>query len=300
MRWQPYQRFLITLGLSFMAYYISQIYRTVHKNQEELVEALIFSPGLVVHLGAMALITLFMEMVIRSKQVREEMLVSEKMNAAGQLASAFAHELRSPLTVVKGYLQLATRGLEGENRRYIHNSLAELNQAEYVINDFLNFARPQVEKVEDFLVCDVLGQIKDSMSPMVVLYKVDLNMECEQNLWIRADRLKIRQALSRIIENAIEASGEGQVRVKAYRESGHICLSICDNGRGMSKEELEKLGTPFYSTKRKGTGLGLTVSFRIIQAICGHWKYTSKKGKGTTTVVKLPSHPVMDAPCTEV
>ncbi|MFC3787628.1 ATP-binding protein [Paenibacillus sp. GCM10012307] len=299
MRWQPYQRLLIALGLVVMAEYISRMYQAALQSREGLLGAFTFSPNLALYLVAMTLIVLFMEMVIKSKQSQEQMLASEKMSAAGQLASAFAHELRSPLTVVRGYLQLALRGLEGEDKRFIHLSMSELNHAEYVIHDFLNFARPQVEKVEDVLICDVLAQIQESMSPLVVLHEVDLNMECEENLWIRADQLKVRQALSRIIENAIEAAGGGQVRIKGYRESEYICLSICDNGKGMSKKELEKLGTPFYSTKWKGTGLGLTVSFRIIQAIFGHWSYMSKKGKGTKTIVRLPPRPAAEAPCAE-
>ncbi|WP_442603994.1 ATP-binding protein [Paenibacillus sp. KN14-4R] len=115
-------------------------------------------------------------------------------------------------------------------------------------------------------------------------------MDSEDNLWIQAEQFKIKQALMNIIKNSIDAStGKGQVSIKAYRQLNKVCIKIRDNGVGMTSEELAILGTPFYSTKTNGTGLGLMVTFRIIQAIKGTLEFQSVKGEGTNALVILPA-----------
>ncbi|KWX87009.1 hypothetical protein AMQ83_15655, partial [Paenibacillus riograndensis] len=93
-----------------------------------------------------------------------------------------------------------------------------------------------------------------------------------------------------LIKNAIESLEEdGQITVAAWRSGEHIIISVRDNGEGMKMSELAHLGEPYYSNKKKGTGLGLMVTFRIIEAMNGSIQFQSRKGEGTEVIVKLPS-----------
>ncbi|MBB6670767.1 ATP-binding protein [Cohnella nanjingensis] len=282
----PRWRFFIAISLTLVSFMISWYFSPL---DHPFLESILWRIALI-HLVAMGMITFIMEVTLKTKRLQEQILSTEKMNLASRLASSVAHEIRSPLTVVKGFLQLAKGNLEGKNKDYIENSLTELTRAEYVINDFLNYAKPQLEKMETISVTETLDQISQTVSSLASLHNVNVVIDANEKLWIRADQLKIKQALVNILKNAIEASTKGgTVLLKAYRESDNIHIQICDEGEGMTTGELTRLGTPFYSTKNNGTGLGLMVAFRIIQATGGHLEYKSEKGKGTNAVVMLPT-----------
>ncbi|MBJ6363050.1 ATP-binding protein [Paenibacillus sp. GCM10012307] len=286
----PRQRLVITTGLALTGFIVNGFVAIAQQHPDFLNMSRLAITG-VIEMSAMVMATCLMEVTIKSKLMQRQLLSAEKMNLASHLASSVAQEVRSPLAVVKGYLQLVFESVEGKNRIYIETSLAELKRAEYVIHDFLNFAKPQLEKMEIVQVADMLHHIRQTMSETVAMHNVDLQIEAEETLLLEADRYKIMKALGHVIKNAIEASNGGQVFINAQRVLDKIQISISDNGEGMTPEELTRLGTPFYSTKTNGTGLGLMVAFRIIQAIGGQLEYTSEKGKGTTSVVSLDAAP---------
>ncbi len=243
----PWRRLFITTGLTLAGFAISWLSTiSQHGNAGDIRQLAIVC---IIQLLAMGMTVFLMEVTIKSKQMQRQLLSVEKMNLASHLASSVAHEVRSPLTVVKGYLQLVSGSMEGKNRIYIETSLAELKRAEYVINDFLNFAKPQLEKMEVVQVADMLHQIRQSMSETVGMYKVDLQVEAEEGLRVEADRYKIIQALAHIIKNAVEASYGGQVSVYARRVSDKIQISVCDNGEGMTPDELTSSAHRFILPK---------------------------------------------------
>ncbi|MCS0543519.1 ATP-binding protein, partial [Aeromonas veronii] len=112
----------------------------------------------------------------------------------------------------------------------------------------------------------------------------------EDSLYINGNKDEIKQVLINIIKNAIEAIGnDGLLQINAFANDQDIIVKITDNGPGMTKEQLSKIGTPFYSTKDKGTGVGLTICFQIIDQLKGSIDVESTVGKGTSFLIKLPT-----------
>ncbi len=232
------------------------------------------------------------EAVLEKQLMKEEINRSEKLNTLGELAASIAHEIRNPLTVVKGFLQLMKEDDEknkNENERYLSLILSELGRAEGIISDYLNFAKPQLEKVEKFLLSELLRENVSLLEPFATKQGVVLVESLEHDIVIETDRNKLKQALLNIIKNAIEATHDGgsvSAILKKERNFGKVIIR--DNGKGMSEEQLSRIGTLFYSTKDKGTGLGTMLSIRIVEAMNGKVTFSSKEGLGTEVTILIP------------
>jgi len=240
---------------------------------------------------AMTLVVLLIETVVEKDMMQQEIQRAEKLNTIGELAASIAHEVRNPLTVVKGFLQLMQKSEEKNRSDYLPLVLSELGRAEVIINDFLNFAKPQLDKVEAFPVHKLLFDIITLIEPLAVKQNVTIIQDINSEVTIVTDRNQLKQALLNFIKNAIEAtSPEGKVTVSIYDKKEEVEIVIKDNGKGMTKEQLARIGTLFYSTKEKGTGLGTTVSIRIIEAMDGTVQFESEQNIGTIVTIKLPIH----------
>lgn len=230
------------------------------------------------------------EGIIERNQMQKEIQRAEKLNTLGELAASFAHEVRNPLTVVKGFLQLMQREESGKNYQYLSLVLNELARAELIINDYLNFAKPQFEKVEEFSLREVLAEVVILMEPLAAKQGVQLESELESNRFsLVTDRNQFKQALVNLIKNGIEATPEGgKVTVHSNANDYHATVKIADTGKGMTEEQIARIGTLFYTTKDKGTGLGTSVSLKIIQTMNGKISYHSVLGVGTEVTLVLP------------
>ncbi|WP_417897936.1 ATP-binding protein [Bacillus haimaensis] len=227
------------------------------------------------------------EAVLERELMKREIMRAEKLNTLGELAASIAHEVRNPLTVVKGFLQL----MQKEDRKYpyIPLVLSELGRAESIINDYLNFAKPEFKKIEQVNLAELITEVMMLLNPLAIKSGVSLDSYLEKNLYMDTDKNQLKQVLVNIIKNAIEATQqEGRVFIKLLVSNNETTIIVKDNGKGMSKEQLARIGTLFYSTKDKGTGLGTTVSLRIIETMNGKVSYASELGKGTEVKVVFP------------
>lgn len=225
------------------------------------------------------------------KQRQEQDRVIDRLTLISQLASCLAHEVRNPLTSVKGFLQLASLK---ENyvfdRNIIRLMLDDLMSVEAMITEFLQAARPSQGKIA---LCDLNR----------LVYKTALLMEAyarENNVVIKTDFKKgplvaldeasIRQVLINLIKNAIEACPNqgGKVSVSTDYDDLSARIRVEDNGQGMSKEVLENIGKAYFTTKENGTGLGLVVCWNIITQHKGTMSVYSTPGQGTVISVNLP------------
>lgn len=256
------------------------------ENMEILCYVTIFGIINITGIGFAAKLT---EMIVERTRMKQEIHRAEKFNTLGELAASIAHEVRNPLTVVKGFLQLMQQKEKGENYEYLTLVLSELGRAESIINDYLNFAKPQFEKIEKFLLKGLLLDVQHLLAPLAVKHGVEINSSLESEQYLLADRNQLKQALVNIIKNSIEATGkEGTVSVTSYSRDDKVLILIKDTGKGMTEEQLARIGTLFYTTKDKGTGLGTMVSIRIIESMNGTIAYTSKVGVGTEVLIMLP------------
>ncbi|MDF2719439.1 MAG: integral rane sensor signal transduction histidine kinase, partial [Paenibacillus sp.] len=124
----------------------------------------------------------------------------------------------------------------------------------------------------------------------------DIRVQVSDNLYISGNSSKLKQAFVNIVKNSIEAlDGAGTIEIWAYSESGEIVIHVKDDGAGMDENELSRLGEPYFSSKTKGTGLGLMVTFRIIEVMRGKIEFISKKGAGTEAIIRFPQTPAIDS-----
>lgn len=219
-----------------------------------------------------------------------ELQRSEKMEIISELAASVAHEVRNPLQVTRGFLQLLSEKNSSSNQLYLNMALDELDRAALIITDFLTFAKPEAGKVTTLNVLEEFIHIEGILMPLVNLQGGKITVHIPSDLHIRGSSSKFKQAFINIIKNSIEAlDGEGEIDIWAHGDDGKVCIYIKDNGEGMEPEVLARLGEPYFSNKTKGTGLGLMVTFRIIEVMQGNISFTSTKGVGTEVCVSFPS-----------
>lgn len=227
---------------------------------------------------------------ITSRLEKDKLLQkSEKLAVVGQLAAAVAHEIRNPLTSIKGFMQLFSQTKE-YNKEYMNIVRDELDRVEDIISEFLTMARTQAEKKEVLDVDKLIKQVITLLNTQAILVNKEIKYEnVITKPIVKGDRSKLKQVFYQIIQNgldAIEEKGTVYVRMSSY---DHLLkVKIIDNGRGISNDRLKNIGEPYYSIKEKGTGFGLMTSYQIIENHNGNIEIDSIVGKGTTVSVTLP------------
>ncbi|MHA6482245.1 ATP-binding protein [Paenibacillus sp. strain BS8-2] len=236
------------------------------------------------------------EFMRRYSQIQEEIVNTERMKLVSEIAASVAHEIRNPLTAVRGFIHLlGTMELSSEKKeQYKGICFAELDRAEQIIADYLSLARTDPEHIEEIDLNTELSYMFNLLSNFANLNNINLQAAFfeESRLVAMGDKNKFRQALLNIGKNAIEAmpdGGELTLAVEKHGDYSHI--RIADNGIGMSPEQVRRLGTPYYSTKDKGTGLGTMVSFNIVKKMGGSIHIESELNKGTEFVIKFKNFP---------
>ncbi|WP_171631548.1 sensor histidine kinase [Paenibacillus plantarum] len=214
---------------------------------------------------------------------------TEKMQIISELAASIAHEVRNPLQVTRGFLQLLSGKSVAHDKSYFNLAIQELDRASGIITDFLTFAKPELDTLVELDLKHELAQIETMMTPLVLLNKGEMEVHVPEPQIILGNSSKFKQALINIIKNSIESlHEEGLITINARAEGGNAVIRIADNGEGMEAEQITKLGEPYFSTKTKGTGLGLMVTFRIIEVMEGTLEFHSEKGKGTEAIIRFP------------
>ncbi|QTC40377.1 HAMP domain-containing histidine kinase [Bacillus sp. V3] len=232
------------------------------------------------------------ERIKKQRLYFEQVQQTERLKTTGQMAAAVAHEIRNPLTVVKGFLQYYEEDPElSENfKKNFSLMIDELHTAEHVITQFLAMAKPDQDKVTHSVDIEmVLNDVSELLNTYGLPNDNNIDLTMEAGCYVYANHIELKQLFINLIKNAIEASPNGSpVFVTVEKEKGHVAVRITDNGKGMTKEEVKSLGTPFYSLKSKGTGLGLMICYNIVEKYNGTIKFESQQGIGTTVTVRFP------------
>ncbi|QJC53717.1 PAS domain S-box protein [Paenibacillus albicereus] len=236
---------------------------------------------------------------ISERKKNEELLInSEKLYVAGQLAAGIAHEIRNPLTSLKGFLQLMASG-RSTSSHYFDIMKSELSRIEMIVSELLMLSKPQVYEM-DF--ADVRVMMLDTallLESQAALYGIEIKADYGQEpLWIYGVDSQIKQVFINVLKNAIEVMQDGgEIEIRLRAEDDEAVISVTDGGPGIDEEQLSKMGQPFYTTKDKGTGLGLMVSYKIVDNHKGRIRVSSELGIGTTFEIRLPcrSHSVRSA-----
>lgn len=225
------------------------------------------------------------------RQMERELVRSEKLKVVGQMAAGLAHEIRNPLAIIRGFIQLFSKEEEVKKTHY-DLIIKEIDRVNYFITDLLNLSNPKSsEKLKKTNINSLLEDMLILQKAQLKMKGIDIEKEFEQLPTALIDPCKLQQVFINIIQNAVEAiEGDGVVTIttKHLALENKIAISILDTGCGMNTTTIEKLGTPFYSTKQTGTGLGLATSFRIIEEMNGTIMVSSDEGRGSRFVITLP------------
>ena len=226
----------------------------------------------------------------------QDLIKSEKLKMVSHLAASISHEVRNPLTVSRGFIQLLFEETSSEKRReFASFALQELDRATDIINDYLTFAKPAIEKNEKININEEIQLAINVICPLSTMNGVEIEQEIsdlEQNQFMTiGERKKFQQCLINIMKNGIESmnskGGKLQIHLSGFQDTVNITIS--DQGVGMSQEQINRLGQPYFTTKEKGTGLGMMVSYSIVKGMNGAIHVSSQLGKGTCFRLTLPA-----------
>ncbi|WP_227872346.1 ATP-binding protein [Paenibacillus albus] len=236
-----------------------------------------------------AIASITRDMTSRNK-MDELLRRSEKLTTVGQLAAGVAHEIRNPLTTLRGFLQLQLETSK-LNKMHVDLMLSEIDRINLIVGEFLILAKPQAARFEEKDVRFILGDVISLLDSQAHLCNIEFLTAFEQaECMISCEENQLKQVFINVIKNAIEAMDSGgklTIEVK-HEASNHVKVTIIDEGIGIPEERIPMLGNPFYTDKDKGTGLGIMVSQRIIQSHQGTLEIKSKVGVGTIVMITLP------------
>ncbi|WP_421383686.1 ATP-binding protein [Bacillus salacetis] len=223
-----------------------------------------------------------------AKKSEELLRQSEKLSLIGELASGIVHEIRNPLTAMKGFLQLMKSHPKPE---YLDIVMRELKQIEEIANELLHFSKPAEQHLTRQ---NILAIVKEAVNfSGAESFKRNVKVEFyhgdECDIGIIGNKTQLKQVLLNLIKNGLEAiTTDGKIKVHISKDDHQVYIHISDNGGGIPKDQLDKIGKSFYTSKEQGTGLGLMVSFNIIKSHNGSIDVESEENLGTTFKITLP------------
>lgn len=223
------------------------------------------------------------------KKSEEILLQSEKLSIVGELAAGVAHEIRNPLTTIKGFVQLY--GKDNGSNEINNLLLSELERIEIITSEMLSLGKPQAIQLNRANLCDLIDHIVEFLSPQANMKNIQFSRSyLGADFFITCEKNQLKQVFLNIFKNAMEAMPKGgHIDIKLQKGiDGECIVSVQDEGFGIPEELLPRLGEPFYTLKEKGTGLGLMICHKIIKQHNGTISYHSKLNIGTLVEIKLP------------
>jgi signal transduction histidine kinase len=234
--------------------------------------------------------------VTEYKQIEQTAYQNDKLAMLGKIAASIAHEIRNPLTSIRGFIQLLRPHLlQLGKEEYARIILAEIDRANDIIYEFLNSSKPSAPMKQKVSVTSLLKEVILLSESEALMKGCQICFESyEEDLNTSIDVKQMKQVILNIVRNAMDAIGEleedrsGRIDIMTRRDGSYAEITIRDNGKGMDSATKAKLFDPFFTTKAAGTGLGLSVSYRIVRNHGGTIRVASSAGEGTEFKIYLP------------
>lgn len=228
--------------------------------------------------------------ITERKKAEELLNKSDTLAAIGQLAAGVAHEVRNPLTVIKGFIQLFQINKE-DQEKYFDLMLSEIERIEAILQEFLSIAKTDEINTEKKNIYQIFKNVVSLINTKAIMTNIQVELFTDsKEIIIECSENQLKQVFINILQNSIEAmlnGGEISIHIKEIHKNG-VVISVIDEGIGIPEERIKRLGEPFYSTKEKGTGIGLMLSYKIIESHQGTISIMSEVGVGTTVTIYLP------------
>jgi signal transduction histidine kinase len=225
------------------------------------------------------------------RRIREEIRRADQLAFLGGMAARIAHEIRTPLAAIRGLLELLQADLPtGDQRRqYIDRVLVGVDRQNRLVENLLTLSHPEPERWEAVSLSEALDELVAMLprDPRLVVERGD--PDAVPPVW--GDPFRLAEVFTNLIENALEASPEGgtvRVRVESQGDE-HVRVLVENGGAGIAPEMRERIFHPFFTTKARGTGLGLPIARQIVEAHRGTLTVESDGASGTTFIVELPT-----------
>ncbi len=225
------------------------------------------------------------------REIEREFAHQEKLVALGQMAAGVAHELRNPMTAVRGFAQRIFRRLPDEdaNKRYAGIILEEMDRINILIRDVLEYARKDAPVYEKVLLQEVVDEVLFIFKDTLASNPITLIKDYSDLPAFYIDVNQIKQIVTNIVSNGIDVIKEGgDLKIKIYQDGENACLDIQDSGPGIWPEILKHIFNPFFTTKSSGTGLGLSIAHRLAELHGGDIRVKTQIGQGTCFTLVLP------------
>ncbi|MFF2582890.1 ATP-binding protein [Peribacillus sp. NPDC058075] len=286
------KKILIGISLIFIVHILTQFISTVVF--ELTIGISIWKQYFTIQVIGIVVVILLWEVILTNFQVLEKLVKAEKLQIVSHLAASISHEVRNPLTVTRGYIQMLSEDVSSHTKvKYANIALKELDRATDVINDYLTFAAISPENTERLRVSEEMQHVVNSIKPLASNNGTELKLSLFEDgtYYIMGERKKFQQCLFNILKNGIESMEHaGEIYIDLIRTASTIQIKIQDQGIGMTQEQIYRLGEPYFTTKNKGTGLGMMVSYSVIKSMEGTVHVSSEQGKGTCFSINLPIH----------
>jgi signal transduction histidine kinase len=240
---------------------------------------------------------IIMRDITESRRTAEKTIESERLNALTLLAAGVAHELGNPLNSLNIHLQLMereARKLKGKERDELQHSIeicrGEINRLDSIVTQFLRAIRPSRPQLQPENINAIVEEAVRFFSAEIEARDIVVETELRSDLpLLQLDRDQMKQAFYNVIKNSFEAmKRRGILRIRTDMDESHVRVSFIDTGGGMSAETLSHVFEPYYTTKERGTGLGLLIVRRIVREHGGELAIESTEGKGLTLSIRLP------------
>jgi PAS domain S-box-containing protein len=233
--------------------------------------------------------------ITEHKQMEVEMTRLDRLNLVGEMAASIGHEIRNPMTTVRGYLQLL------RENKYYHQEIEffdlmieELDRANSIITEFLSLAKNKMVELKLTSLNIIISKLLPLVQAKAMSRDQHIYVELGDLPDILLDNKEIRQLILNLVNNGMDSiSSAGGVTIRTFVENGKVVLAIQDQGHGIDRELLNKLGTPFFTTKEQGTGLGLAICYRIATRHKAQIDIETSS-TGTTFFIRFPS-PIVTA-----
>ena len=217
---------------------------------------------------------------------------TESLSTIGQLAASIAHEIRNPMTSLKGFTQLLQQTTNEDGKRYLAVINEEIKRMEEILTEFLEVSKPTNNKFEHFDIKELILEVVNFMAPQALLKNIEVITSLKTDIGCKflGDRNLIKQVFMNSIKNAIEAMPKGgkiHITISNVNKEA-VCIEVQDQGQGIETDKLDKIFEPFFTTKSGGTGLGLSHSSQVIKSHGGSIEVESEVGVGTSFKFNLP------------
>lgn len=257
----------------------------------ELIDLSITISSIHDELGAIVAIASISRNITSRKQTEEMIRRSEKLSVVGQIAAGVAHEVRNPLTTLRGFVQLQKQS-GPLSPTHLDIMLQELDQINMIVSEFLVFAKPQANRFQPVNIQHTFRDVMLLLELEAKLSNVQLILKSENNIpQVIGEANQLKQVFVNVIKNGMESMPSGgmlTIKLNCNPPDRNLVLEFCDQGCGIAKEDLLRLGEPFFTKKPSGNGLGIMVSQQIIEAHKGTILFSSKLGEGTCVKISLP------------